>query len=279
MAAPTAISRALIRLNASRQIPSRSLLRTSIALNTAATRFASSKSSTGNGKDGPRVLEKPDKFRPPSHSAKLPKRKRPVYQYGPRLTEEELLAQKTKKYPSMEPPKGTWSYYLVKSVRFHSFVALFVLLFCMYWMWLNEFLFTTKRRDELPEKGELLTHPFQAIRQFWRVYRLHLADETEHELEKARKKSDDIDKRIEFRDEFGLEHPGSHLDKWTLGEEEYARRDAEGRKLRLEERAKRDARKRELKEAEKQAERVAAGEEQEQQRLPKKKPKMWLGIW
>ncbi|KAK7536255.1 uncharacterized protein J3D65DRAFT_627935 [Phyllosticta citribraziliensis] len=279
MAAPTAISRALVRLNASRQIPSRSLLRTTIALNTAATRFASSKSSTGNEKDGPRVLEKPDKFRPPSHGAKLPTRKRPSYQYGPRLTEEDLQAQKTKKYPNMEPPKGTWSYYLVKSVRFHSFIALFVLLSCMYWMWLKEFLVTTKRRDELPEKGELLTHPFQAIRQFWYVYRLHLADGTEHALEKRRKKSDDIDKRIEFRDEFGLEHPGSHLDKWTLGAEEYAKRDAEGRKQRLEERAKRDALKRELKEAEKQAERIAAGEEQEEVQQPKRKPKMWLGIW
>ncbi|KAK7513635.1 hypothetical protein IWZ03DRAFT_237374 [Phyllosticta citriasiana] len=278
MAAPTVISRALLRLNATRQFPSSPLFRTSSALNTAAIRYASSKSPTGNEKGGPRVLEKPDKFRPPSHGAKIPTRKRPTYQYGPQLTEAELQAQKTKKYPNMEPPKGTWSYYLVKSVRFHSFIAMFVLFACMYWMWLKEFLVTTKRRDELPEKGELLTHPIQTIRQFWRVYKLHLADGTEDGLEKRRKKTEDIDKRIEFRDHFGLEHPGNHLDKWTLGEEEYAKRDAEGRKQRLEEYEKRDALKRESREAAKQAERIAAGEE-EQAQQPRRKPKMWLGIW
>ncbi|KAK8193701.1 hypothetical protein IWZ00DRAFT_543524 [Phyllosticta capitalensis] len=274
MAASTSIPRALLRLNASRQLSARPLLQTPSALHAAAIRYASSKTPSENK---PRILEKPDKFRPPSHGAKLPTRKRPTYQYGPSLTPEELEAQKTKKYPNMEPPKGTWAYYLVKSVRFHSFIALFVLLSCMYWMWLKEFLVTTKRRDELPEKGELLTHPIQAIRQFWTVYRLHLADGTEIALEKRRKKQEDIDKRIEFRDQFGIAHPGNHLDRWTLGEEEYARRDAEGRKQRNEERDKRDALRREMKEAEKQAERAAAGEEQEAQ--PRRKPKMWLGIW
>ncbi|KAG4413473.1 hypothetical protein IFR04_013409, partial [Cadophora malorum] len=52
------------------------------------------------------VLEKPTKFVPPSHGARL-RKEAPRYP-GPQLSEEEAAAQKAKKYPNMMPPDGTF---------------------------------------------------------------------------------------------------------------------------------------------------------------------------
>ncbi|KFY25317.1 hypothetical protein V491_01809, partial [Pseudogymnoascus sp. VKM F-3775] len=52
------------------------------------------------------VLEKPTRFNPPSHGKSLPNRT--VRYPGPALSASELAAQKTKKYPTMMPPEGTF---------------------------------------------------------------------------------------------------------------------------------------------------------------------------
>ncbi|KAL9119980.1 MAG: hypothetical protein Q9187_003467 [Circinaria calcarea] len=59
----------------------------------------------------PHTLEKPAKFNPPSHPARL--NRAPPRQYpGPPLSKPELKAQKTKQYPHMMPPEDSISQYI-----------------------------------------------------------------------------------------------------------------------------------------------------------------------
>lgn len=70
----------------------------------------------------PIVLEKPEKFNPPSHGARLP-RSTPKH-YGGALGAEELTAQKTKEYPGLPPPPNTWSHWFINNKHIHMFITL-----------------------------------------------------------------------------------------------------------------------------------------------------------
>ena len=69
----------------------------------------------------PRVLEKPDKFRPPSHPARI--RAKPRYT-GPPLSENERQAQKTRRYPHMMPPEGTFFHWFLTNRTIHLWITL-----------------------------------------------------------------------------------------------------------------------------------------------------------
>ena len=92
-------------------------------------RCASSRSSSKD--DKPRVLEKPDKFRPPSHPARRVMQTRngrlvnpgPVH-YGPRLSEAEKEAQNKKQYPNMFPPEGTVMHRFLTNRWIHVWIAM-----------------------------------------------------------------------------------------------------------------------------------------------------------
>ena len=69
------------------------------------------------------VLEKPDKFRPPSHPQRL--NRRPPRQYpGPPLSEPEREAQKTKRYPHMFPNEGTTLHWFLTNKWIHLWISL-----------------------------------------------------------------------------------------------------------------------------------------------------------
>ncbi|KAK3062837.1 hypothetical protein LTS18_003261, partial [Coniosporium uncinatum] len=72
----------------------------------------------------PIVLEKPDKFRPPSHAARLPKRKQPRSYPGPPLSKQEIDAQKTKQYPHMMPPEGSFMHWFLTNRTIHLWLTL-----------------------------------------------------------------------------------------------------------------------------------------------------------
>lgn len=67
-------------------------------------------------------LEKPAKFNPPSHGKRL-KQQIPRH-YGPQLTQEQKVEQKTKKYPRMMPPPGTFMFWFLTSRGIHTFISL-----------------------------------------------------------------------------------------------------------------------------------------------------------
>jgi hypothetical protein len=96
--------------------------RTRIATTTSslAIRNASHKAPKKSSK--PLVLEKPTKFNPPSHGARL--RKYPPRYPGPQLSAEQAAAQKTKKYPNMMPSEGTFMHWFMTNRSIHMYITL-----------------------------------------------------------------------------------------------------------------------------------------------------------
>ena len=88
-------------------------------------------SSANNNNDKHRILEKPDKFRPPSHPQRrvLQPRSSSLGQNypGPRMTEKEKEEQKKKAYPNMFPPEGTFMHRFLSSRGLHAWIALVAL--------------------------------------------------------------------------------------------------------------------------------------------------------
>ena len=70
------------------------------------------------------VLEKPERFNPPSHPARLHKKPSPRSYPGPRLSESQVEEQKTKQYPNSFPPEGTWRYWFLTNRRIHVYITL-----------------------------------------------------------------------------------------------------------------------------------------------------------
>lgn len=68
------------------------------------------------------VLEKPERFNPPSHGARLPNAR---LQYsGPPLSEAQRAAQKTKRYPNMMPNEGTFLHWFLNNRSIHIYITL-----------------------------------------------------------------------------------------------------------------------------------------------------------
>lgn len=87
----------------------------------------------------PRVLEKPDRFRPPSHPQRLVKpspKDVPAgqpFEYGPRTTEKERIEQSKTQYPGMFPPEGTVMHRFLTSKWIHIWISM-VSLFGRRWI-------------------------------------------------------------------------------------------------------------------------------------------------
>jgi len=69
----------------------------------------------------PRVLEKPERFNPPSHPSRI--RSKPRF-YGPALSEHERQAQKTRRYPHMMPPEGSFMHWFLTDRTVHLYITL-----------------------------------------------------------------------------------------------------------------------------------------------------------
>lgn len=89
-------------------------------------------SNTSSNNNNSRVLEKPDKFRPPSHAARRVVQTRngrvvganPVNYSGPKLSEQEREEKRTKQYPNMFPPEGTVMFRFLTSRWIHVWIAM-----------------------------------------------------------------------------------------------------------------------------------------------------------
>ncbi|KAL1646821.1 hypothetical protein SLS58_002956 [Diplodia intermedia] len=216
----------------------------------------------------PRVLEKPDKFRPPSHAARLPSnRKKPQYTYGPRLTPEELAQQKRKKYPNMMPPEGTFMHYFLTNRMLHVYISLAVLFSLAFYVFLTNFLTTTPYRDLLPARSDLVAHPFRSLHQFLGVYRMHADHVSQETAEKRKRKVEDVDKRAEFRRAHGIDAEDKGLLRGWLSEPHEKKTEVVD--VAVDEAAE------ESPVAKEEQFRDFEGRQQQQRRPVKK----WLGIW
>jgi len=90
----------------------------------SSTRIALAKSKgAASAPEKPLILEKPEKFNPPSHGTRLPKRGAMPRHYGGELPKAEIEIQKKKEYPTMMAPEGTWAHWFWTNPTIHSVIA------------------------------------------------------------------------------------------------------------------------------------------------------------
>lgn len=70
------------------------------------------------------TIPQPDKYRPPSHGKRTPRSETPQKSYGPPLSEEDKLRMRTKKYPNMMSPEGTFSHWFLNNRLLHMYITL-----------------------------------------------------------------------------------------------------------------------------------------------------------
>ncbi|KAH1498819.1 hypothetical protein KXV92_003297 [Aspergillus fumigatus] len=170
----------------------------------------------------PRVLAKPDKFRPPSHPARrvVPTRNGrvvsgPINYPGPRLSEKEKEEQKTRKYPNMFPPEGTIMYKFLTSRWIHIWIAMGVLTSLATFTFTTNFKHSSPYAHLLPPWSALLTHPIDTIGQALAVFRMHVQHTSMETREKRLKRVEDAEKRRQYRIAHGLEEPNEKSERQT----------------------------------------------------------------
>ncbi|KAI1737112.1 hypothetical protein F4680DRAFT_460651 [Xylaria scruposa] len=157
----------------------------------------------------PIVLEKPERFNPPSHGSRLP-RSTPRH-YGGSLTAEEVQAQNQRAYPGLPPPPNTWSHWFINSRGIHMFITLGTLTSLAFYTFCVNFQAKSPFADMVPPISEFPRHPFQYIGVCIDVLRMHEEHESALTAEKRRRKVEDVTKRNEYRKAHGLEPATSGL--------------------------------------------------------------------
>ncbi|CAN8103383.1 unnamed protein product [Discula destructiva] len=180
-------------------------------------RYASSSSAPAKGK--PIVLEKPERFNPPSHGARLPRKNRPQQQhYGGALSGEDVAAQRKKDYPGLPPPPDTWAHWFWSSRAVHMCITMGTLASLALYTATENFKANSPFADMLPTNYDYWQHPIVSLRTFHEVWKLTMLHESAVTAEKRKKKVDDVVKRSEYRKAHGLEQQGG-LGNWTAREE------------------------------------------------------------
>ncbi|MCJ1259411.1 hypothetical protein MMC24_007248 [Lignoscripta atroalba] len=175
--------------------------------------------STKAASPKPRVLEKPSKFAPPSHPARLNRAPR---QYpGPPLSGPEVEAQKTKQYPHMMPPEGSFMRWFLTNRSIHMWITLSTLLSLAIFTFFTNFHRTSAFTHLLPPGNTFFSHPINFISQYIEVYKLHTAYISAKTAERRRKKVEDVQKRSQYRKAHGLDKQQG-LGGWTAKEEHEA---------------------------------------------------------
>lgn len=70
------------------------------------------------------VIPQPDKYRPPSHSARRPNRNLENKIYGAPVSEEDRKRMASKKYPNMMSPEGTFSHWFLNNKFIHVWITM-----------------------------------------------------------------------------------------------------------------------------------------------------------
>ncbi|KAI0156607.1 hypothetical protein GGR57DRAFT_85902 [Xylariaceae sp. FL1272] len=151
----------------------------------------------------PIVLEKPERFNPPSHGARLP-RSTPKHYGGP-ITQEEVKAQASRTYPGMPPPPNTWSHWFINSRGIHAFITLGTLTGLTLYTFSQNFASTSPYASMVPPISTFPSHPIQYVSLWIQALRLHEEHESAVTAEKRRQRVDDVAKRNAYRKAHGME--------------------------------------------------------------------------
>ncbi|KAF4634985.1 hypothetical protein G7Y89_g3118 [Cudoniella acicularis] len=217
-------------------------------------------------KSKPLVLEKPAKFTPPSHPAR--RFKEPPRYPGPKLSSEEESTMKTKKYPHMMPPEGTFMHWFVTNKSVHLYITLGTLMALASTVWFTNFKRNSPFTEMLPPGTQFFFHPIKYIRTFFEVVKMTGDYNTIQTMERRKAKVEDVAKRHEYRKAHGLDKDES-FGGWT------AKSDDEllGPGIKLGD-GNKDA-------SEVEAVVATEGAAQEEQPIKRERQpvKKWLGIW
>ncbi|KZF20036.1 hypothetical protein L228DRAFT_270794 [Xylona heveae TC161] len=176
----------------------------------------SSSSSSGNNQ---RLLEKPTRFNPPSHPARLPSRRSMPRSYpGPPLSAGEQQAQQTRKYPHMMPTEGTFMHWFLTNQLLHLWITLGTLLSLAFFTFMSNFKERSPYADLLPAGREYFSHPLQTMGRLLEIYKLQMAYNTEKSVARREAISEDAYKRSEYLKAHGLENEG-RFGGWSARED------------------------------------------------------------
>ncbi|CAD6499484.1 BgTH12-03598 [Blumeria graminis f. sp. triticale] len=154
------------------------------------------------------VLEKPAKFNPPSHGARL--RKPGIKYSGPPLTAEDIARQGSKKYPNMMPPEGTFMHWFIHNRLLHLWLSLVRLSFkgTLTSLAVTVFVTNFKRNspfaDMLPDWYSLFLHPIKFWRTLTEVIKLDTVRVSEETAARRKERVEEVTKRAAFRKAHGL---------------------------------------------------------------------------
>ncbi|KAL2160011.1 hypothetical protein VTH06DRAFT_1666 [Thermothelomyces fergusii] len=160
-------------------------------------------SSNSSNPSGQRVLAKPERFNPPSHGSRLPKKSIPRH-YGGDLSFEEAKAQASRDYPGLPPPPTTFAHWFLHSRWIHVVITVGTLTGLAIYTFALSFQRTSPFADMLPPASEYLYHPVRSVRLLVEVLRLHEAHKAERISEKRRRNVEDVAKRAAYRRAHGL---------------------------------------------------------------------------
>lgn len=104
----------------------------------------------------------------------------------------------------------------------HVYISLGVLFMFAGWAFLLDFWSKNKYPELLPAKALFFSHPIQYLRQYGRVYRMHVEALSAETAEVRRRSGDDVRRRKEYLRHHGMEEE-SVLARWGFGVEETPR--------------------------------------------------------
>ncbi|KAI9836898.1 MAG: hypothetical protein M1819_001063 [Sarea resinae] len=208
----TSIPRFLLPRGGSLLSPPLSILRAPATLRPVSPFSLRHASSSSHSK--PIVLEKPSKFNPPSHPARL--NRRMPKSYGPALSAKELEKQKVKQYPHMMPPEGTFMFWFLTNRMIHVYITLSVLFSLATFTFVQNFKHTSPFADLLPENSLFTSHPLEFLGRWFDVYKMHVAHVSAETSERRKRRVDDVEKRSAYRKAHGMEeNDGGMFGGWT----------------------------------------------------------------
>lgn len=172
-------------------------------------RHASSISKDAKGK--PIVLEKPERFNPPSHGARLPNKNRPqqFQHYGGSLSPEDQAAQRRREYPGLPAPEGTWDHWFWHNRALHMTITMGTLAGLALYTLAENFKHTTPFADMLPSSSDYRERPLASLHTLYEVWKLTQLHESTVVAAKRKRTIDDVAKRAEYRKAHGLKPEGS----------------------------------------------------------------------
>ncbi|RDW62765.1 hypothetical protein BP5796_11067 [Coleophoma crateriformis] len=151
----------------------------------------------------PLVLEKPAKFNPPSHGARL-RKEGPRYP-GPDLSAEEKARQQKTKYPNMMPPEGTFMHWFINNRSIHMIISIGTLTSLAFTVFITNFKRESPYADMLPHWTQFFAHPIQSGRTCIEILKLHTAYMTAETQARRTRKVEDVAKRGQYRKAHGLD--------------------------------------------------------------------------